>query len=353
MAERLLFTCAQMRHFSHIDNFFIGALPVGLTTGMRAALYKRTGTALDVLELVDCEVPVPGQGEVLVKLAFSGINPTDVKSRGGNVAMSFTDFQVPHHDGAGVIDAVGEGVDPNRIGERVWVMLAVKGNRFGTAAEFCLVASEFARTLPNSISLELAATLGVPAVTAAYCLFGDGPITGQSILVSGGAGAVGRAAVQLATWGGARVLTTVSSQSKAQVARDAGAEFVVNYKDPGAVDQLKGRGISRIVEVNLADNLELDLAISLPGMKIVSYAADGDDPVIPRRALMTACITIEFMLLYNVMNEKFWAAVQHVEQALSDGALTMPPVSYFPLDEIVAAHESVEAGSSERVLIRI
>ncbi len=318
---------------------------------MRAALYKRTGSASDVLELGECEVPDPGHGQVLVKLAFSGINPTDVKSRGGKFAITINDFQVPHHDGSGVIDAVGEGVDANRIGERVWVMLAASGSRYGTAAEFCVVASELARKLPDSISFELGATLGVPAVTAAYCLFADGPIAGESVLVSGGAGAVGRAAVQLAKWGGARVFTTVSSQSKAQIANDAGADVVVNYKDPGAVDQLKAQGISRIVEVNLSANLELDLAISQPGMKIVSYAADGEDPVIPRRALMTACITIEFMLLYNVEKEKFWAAVELVEQALAEGALTPPPISVLPLSEIVMAHEQVESASISRILI--
>ncbi len=318
---------------------------------MRAALYKRTGSASDVLELGECEVPDPGHGQVLVKLAFSGINPTDVKSRGGKFAITINDFQVPHHDGSGVIDAVGEGVDANRIGERVWVMLAASGSRYGTAAEFCVVASELARKLPDSISFELGATLGVPAVTAAYCLFADGPIAGESVLVSGGAGAVGRAAVQLAKWGGARVFTTVSSQSKAQIANDAGADVVVNYKDPGAVDQLKAQGISRIVEVNLSANLELDLAISQPGMKIVSYAADGEDPVIPRRGLMTACITIEFMLLYNIEKEKFWAAVELVEQALAEGALTPPPISVLPLSEIVMAHEQVESASISRILI--
>jgi NADPH2:quinone reductase len=213
--------------------------------------------------------------------------------------------------------------------------------------------NDFAQPLPDSVSLELGATLGVPAVTAAYCLFADAPIAGQAILVSGGAGAVGRAAVQLAKWAGARVYTTVSSDEKMQIATEAGADTVVNYKQKGAVDQLKDRGISRVVEVNLAANLELDLAISQPGMKILSYAADGEDPVFPRRALMYSCITIEFMILYNVQKEKFWAAVESVNQALRDGELNMPPVSYFSLDEIVTAHEKVEAGSSERALLRI
>jgi len=320
---------------------------------MQAALFEQTGPASQVLQVTETDTPEPGLGQVRVKIAFSGINPTDVKTRGGKVPVTIDEFQVPHHDGSGVIDAVGEGVDPNRIGERVWVMLAASGNRYGTAGQYCIVNSEFARLLPDSVSLELGATLGVPAVTAAYCLFADGQIAGESVLVTGGAGAVGRAAVQLAKWAGARVFTTVSSERKAEVARDAGADVVVNYTNPNAVDQLKGQGISRIIEVNLAANLELDLAISQPGMKIVSYAADGDDPVLPRRALMTACITIEFMMLYNVQQEKFWNAVKFLEQALAEGALTPPPITLLPLTEIAKAHEQVEASSASRVLITL
>ena len=318
---------------------------------MQAALFEQTGPASQVLQVTETDTPEPGLGQVRVKIAFSGINPTDVKTRGGKVPVTINEFQVPHHDGSGVIDAVGEGVDPNRIGERVWVMLAASGNRYGTAGQYCIVTSEFARLLPDSVSLELGATLGVPAVTAAYCLFADGQIAGESVLVAGGAGAVGRAAVQLAKWAGARVFTTVSSERKAEVARDAGADVVVNYTNPNEVDQLKRQGISRIIEVNLAANLELDLAISQPGMKIVSYAADGDDPVLPRRALMTACITIEFMMLYNVQQEKFWNAVKFLEQALAEGALTPPPITLLPLTEIAKAHEQVEASSASRVLI--
>lgn len=330
-----------------------GAHPLRLTSVMRSARYKEMGTAQDVLEIGEYEVPTPEPRQVLVRLAFSGINPTDVKARSGSFPRVIDEFQIPHHDGSGIIESVGDGVDPGRVGERVWVMLAASGNRYGTAAQYCLLVSEFAQPLPGSVSLELGATLGVPAVTAAYCLFADGPIVGETILVSGGAGAVGRAAVQLAKWAGARVYTTVSSDEKMEIATEAGADLVVNYRKPGAAEQLVGNGISRIVEVNLADNLELDIAISQPGMKIVSYAADGVDPVLPRRLLMSATITIEFMMLYNAQKEKFWAAVESVNRALHDGALSMPPVSYFSLDKIVAAHEKVEAGSSERVLLRI
>jgi NADPH2:quinone reductase len=156
---------------------------------------------------------------------------------------------------------VGGGVDSGRVGERVWVMLAASGNRYGTAAQYCVVMNDFAQPLPDSVSLELGATLGVPAVTAAYCLFADAPIAGETILVSGGAGAVGRAAVQLAKWAGARVYTTVSSDEKMQIATEAGADTVVNHTHKRAVDQLKDRGISRVVEVNLVANLDRDRAI--------------------------------------------------------------------------------------------
>jgi NADPH2:quinone reductase len=317
---------------------------------MRAALYEKTGPASEVLQVSEVDLPEPGPGQVRVLISFSGINPTDVKTRSRGVA-SINEFQIPHQDGSGVIDAVGAGIDPNRIGERVWVMLAANGNRYGTAAQYCIVNSELARHLPDAATLELGATLGVPAVTAAYCLFADGPIVGETVLVSGGAGAVGRAAVQLAKWAGARVFTTVSSEHKAQIATEAGADVVVNYTDPTAIDQLKDQGISRIIEVNLGANLELDLAISQPGMKIVVYAADGDDPVLPRRALMTACISIEFMLLYNIPEHKLWQAVEFVEAALAQGALTPPPITLMPLNEIAAAHVQIEAASINRVLV--
>jgi NADPH2:quinone reductase len=317
---------------------------------MRAAFYEKTGPASEVLQVSEVALPEPGPGQVRVTISFSGINPTDVKTRGRGLA-SIDEFQIPHQDGSGVIDAVGAGIDPSRIGERVWVMLAANGNRYGTAAQYCIVNSELARHLPDAATLELGATLGVPAVTAAYCLFADGPIAGESVLVSGGAGAVGRAAVQLAKWAGARVFTTVSSEHKAQIATEAGADVVVNYTDPTAIDQLKDQGISRIIEVNLGANLELDLAISQPGMKIVVYAADGDDPVLPRRALMTACISIEFMLLYNIPEHKLWQAVEFVEAALAQGALTPPPITLMPLNEIAAAHVQIEAASINRVLV--
>jgi NADPH2:quinone reductase len=319
---------------------------------MRAAIYRTTGDA-DVLEVTDIKTPGPGPGQVRVRLHASGINPTDVKSRSGATPRVIDGFQVPHHDGAGVIDAVGAGIDLGRIGERVWVMLAANGNPYGTAADYCIVREDFARSLPAEISFAQGATLGVPALTAAYCLFADGPIEGQQVLVHGGAGGVGRCAVQLARWAGATVVATASTEAKQQVAREAGAHHVLDYRAADAAEQILAvaPNIRRIVEVNITDNLDLDLAVSHPGTVIVVYAADGPDPVLPRRKLMTASVTMEFMLLYNTEREKFARALTLTEQALAEGALTMPPATIYSLEDIAAAHRAQESGPDSRILI--
>lgn len=321
---------------------------------MRAAVYRTTGDA-DVLEVTDIKTPGPGPGQVRVRLHASGINPTDVKSRSGATPRPIDGFQVPHHDGAGVIDAVGAGIDLARIGERVWVMLAAHANPYGTAADFCIVREDFARPLPAEITFAQGATLGVPALTAAYCLFADGPIEGTQVLVHGGAGGVGRYAVQLARWAGATVVATASSEAKQQIAREAGAHHVVDYRAADAAEQIRAiaPNIRRIIEVNIGANLDLDLEVSHPGTVIVVYAADGPDPVLPRRKLMTASVTLEFMLLYNTEREKFARALDLTEQALRDGALTMPPATIYRLEEIADAHRAQEAGPDTRILLGI
>lgn len=321
---------------------------------MRAAVYRTTGDA-DVLEVTDIKTPGPGPGQVRVRLHASGINPTDVKSRSGATPRPIDGFQVPHHDGAGVIDAVGAGIDLARIGERVWVMLAANANPYGTAADYCIVREDFARPLPAEITFAQGATLGVPALTAAYCLFADGPIDGTQVLVHGGAGGVGRCAVQLARWAGATVIATASTEAKQQIAREAGAHHVVDYRAADAAEQIRAIAptIRRIIEVNIGANLDLDLEVSHPGTVIVIYAADGPDPVLPRRKLMTASVTLEFMLLYNTEREKFARALELTEQALRDGALTMPPATIYPLEEIADAHRAQEAGPDSRILIAL
>ena len=211
---------------------------------MKAAVYERTGPAAEVLRVVDIERPEPGPGEVRVRVHVSGINPTDVKSRGGATPRPIDGFQIPHQDGAGVIDAVGPGGPADRIGQRVWVYLAAAGRRWGTAAEWTVVPGPHAVPLPDGVSLELGASLGVPALTAHHLVFADGPVKDTTVLVAGGAGAVGHFSIEFAAWGGAaRVASTASSPAKAELARQAGAGHVVNYRRPrrGQPDQRRGR----------------------------------------------------------------------------------------------------------------
>jgi NADPH:quinone reductase len=322
---------------------------------VKAALYDRHGPAREVLRVEDVERPEPGPGEVRVRVEFSGVNPTDWKSRSGATPRPIDGFQIPHHDGAGVIDAVGAGVDPGRHGQRVWLWLAAGGRRWGTAAEWTVVPEGLAIPLPDDASAELGASLGVPAVTAHRCLFADGPVDGKSVLVAGGAGAVGHFAIELAKHAGARVVTTVSGPEKADLAAKAGADLVVNYRQPGAADQIRSfagaAGVDHVVEVALGANLQLDLAVIAPGARIVCYAAEPADPVLPVRACMNANVVMRFVLLYGVPADALGRAARDVSAALADGALTELPVTLFPLDQIAAAQEAVEAGAVGKVLV--
>lgn len=322
---------------------------------MRAALYEKLGPAAEVLRLADVDRPEPGPGQVRVRMQLSAVNPTDWKSRAGATPRAVDGFQIPHHDGAGVIDAVGAGVDSGRVGERVWTWLAAAGSRYGTAAQWCVLPSRQAVPLPENASAELGACLGVPAMTAHWCLFADGPVTGKSILVAGGAGAVGHFAIELGRHSGGRVATTVSGPEKAELARQAGADLIVNYRDAGAAAQLQAFAprMDRIVELALGANLELDLSVSGPGTHIVTYAAQAQDPVIPVRKCMNACVTLRFLLLYNIPAQEAEASVAAISAAAADGALTPLPIIRFPLDEVAAAHEAVEAGAVGKVVLEI
>lgn len=316
-------------------------------------MYRTTGTARDVLRVEEVDRPEPGPGEVLVRVRASGVNPTDHKTRSGATARPVDEFQVPHQDGAGVIEAVGAGVDPARVGERVWLWLAAFGRRWGTAAEWTVLPARQAVPLPDGASFDLGASLGVPAMTAHRCLFADGPVDGKTVLVAGGAGAVGHYAIELAKHAGARVVTTVSNPEKAALAAKAGADLVVNYRDADAVDQVREFApvVDRVVEVALGANLGLDLAVSGPSTVVVSYAADGPDPVLPVRACMTANVTLRFVLLYGVPGAALDAAVAGVTGALAAGALTELPAHRFPLSEIAAAHEAAEGRAVGKVLV--
>ncbi|MBJ7596387.1 MAG: NADPH:quinone reductase [Candidatus Dormibacteraeota bacterium] len=320
---------------------------------MKAVQYERQGVSAEVLRVVDLPTPDPGPGEVRVRVRFSGVNPTDWKSRSGATARPVDGFQIPHHDGSGVIDAVGAGVDPGRLGQRVWLWLAAAGRRRGTAAEWTVIPQRQAVALPDRVSLELGASLGVPALTAHRCLFADGELVGRTVLVAGGAGAVGHFAVQLAKYAGARVVATVSGPAKAELARTAGADLVVNYGNPDAVEQIRAfaERVDRVVEVNLATNLTLDLALAGPDTVVAAYAADAPDPELPVRACMSANVVLRFVLLYGVPGAELDRGVADVSAALQARALTELPVHRFPLEECAAAQDAVQGGAVGKVLL--
>ena len=320
---------------------------------MRAALYERHGAAREVLRIEDLERPEPGPGEVRVRVEVSGINPTDWKSRSGATPRPIDAFQIPHLDGAGVIDAVGDGVDLGRTGQRVWVWMASAGRRWGTAAEWTVVPDRQAVPLPDGASFDLGASLGVPAMTAHYCLFCDGPVDGQTVLVAGGAGAVGHYAIELAKRAGAQVITTVSGPEKAALASKAGADLVVNYRSSDPAQQIRAfaPAVDRVVEVALGANLALDLAVTRPHATIVTYAAEAADPELPVRACMTANVTLRFVLIYGVPMTALDETAADITAALAAGELAGLPVHQFPLDGIAAAHEAAEGGTVGKVIV--
>ncbi len=317
---------------------------------MRAAWYEKLGNCKDVLTVGEVDLPEVGSGEIRVKVYASGVNPSDVKHRSGWGGLKMPHPRViPHNDGGGIIDAVGEGVSPARIGERVWIYEATLSRPFGTAAEYVIVKSENAVFLPDNTEFAAGACLGVPAMTAHYSVFSDGAVTGQTILVTGGAGAVGNYAIQLAKWGGANVITTVSSPQKAEIAHAAGADYVINYKTEDVashIEEITGKeGIDRVVEVDFANNLEMNLAVLKRNGVIVTYASDSDhQPQIPFYSLVSKNITVHYALVYVMPQTAHQAAVEDITTCLKAGILSHVIAHKFPLNEIAAAHEEVESG---------
>jgi NADPH2:quinone reductase len=324
---------------------------------MLAAAYLTSGPGEGVLESRELPDPAPGPGEVRVRVAVSGVNPTDWKARrSGRHGASDAPEIVPNQDGAGTIDAVGEGVDPARVGQRVWLYEAQWRRSRGTAAQHIALPAGQAVPLPDSASFDLGASIGIPAMTAHRCLFADGsPPTGAPVLVHGGAGAVAHAAIELAVWNGVRVATTVSSDEKARLARAAGAELVVNYRAEDVVSALREwapDGVTRIVDVDPVTNLGLDAQVLAPGAAISCYAGAGAATELPW-ALMSLNATVEFVLVYTMPLDAKRAAVADISRALEDGVLTTLPLHRFALEQAAAAHDAVEAGAIGKVLIDI
>lgn len=320
---------------------------------MYAARYTRTGSARDVLEVTKEDTPEPGPGQVRVRITLSGINPSDVKRREGRTPSPIDGFQIPHMDGVGRVDAVGPGVPTGRIGQRVWLYMAALSSRWGTAAVYCVLPAKRAIPLPDGVSDELGVCLGVPAMTAHQSLFPDGPVHGKDVLVAGGAGAVGHYAIELAKWAGARVATTVSNPDKARMASRAGADLVVDYRTEDAVARITAfsTGIHRVVEVAPAANLELDLAVAAPGACIVVYSVDAQGLELPLLRCLTALVTLRFLLIYDTPMPSLLRAARDVTAAAAAGAVSPLPISSFGLDDIVQAHEAVEAGAIGKVVL--
>jgi NADPH2:quinone reductase len=321
---------------------------------MQAAWYEKQGAARDVIQYGVMPVPEPSSGEVGIRVHASGVNPSDTKTRSGwgGITMQFPRM-IPHQDGAGVIESVGEGVPSSRIGERVWIYEAQLGRPFGTAAEFVVVPSNQAVHLPDNTSFAEAACLGVPAMTAHRCVFADGSVDGKTILVTGGAGAVGYYALQVAKWGGATAIATVSRPEQAEIVQAAGADHIVNYKNEDVVQRIQeitqaedGRGIDRIVDVNFGANLPITSAVLRPNSVVTSYASgDPDDrPALPFYSLMLNNVTIRLVLVYTMPNEAKQAAVRDITAALEAGALRHNIAKRFPLSEVAAAHEVQDSG---------
>ena len=337
---------------------------------MKAIIYRDNG-GTEVLELVNRDLPAPGPGEVRVRVAVSGVNPTDWKTRSGATNPKQFAEVIPHLDGAGTIDAVGDGVDPGRVGQRVWLFMATAGRPTGTAAEFTVVPSERAVPLPGEAGFDLGASLGVPALTAhrALTVAEDGPrrlrpgaLDGKVVLVAGGAGAVGHAAIQLARWAGATVISTISGPEKARLATAAGAHHTVNYRqgDPTAeIRAIAPDGVDIVAEVALGANLALDLAVLRTRGTISTYANDGGKPVeLDVRQNMTLNTRFQFLVLYTVGSPAIAAAAEDVAAAVHAGALPVGeehglPLVRFPLERTAEAHRAVENGTVGKVLVDI
>jgi NADPH:quinone reductase len=316
-----------------------------------AAVYEQLGPSHEVLRVEERPTPDPGPGEVRVRVRLSAVNPTDWKARARSGAIPDAGFQIPNQDGVGTIDAVGDGVDPGRLGERVWLYFAAWQRPWGTAAQYTVIPDQQAVPLPdNNISDELGASMGIPALTAHRCLFADGPLDGKTVLVHGGAGAVGHYAIELAKWRGAQVATTVSSDEKAELARQAGADIIVNYREQDAAEALPK--VDRIVEVAINQNMALNLAVMAPNAVVSAYA-NGTLEEVPVRDLMTRNILLRFVLIYTVPRDALRQAVDDVSQALSENVLTELPAHRFHLDQIADAHDAVENGAVGKVFVEI
>ena len=318
---------------------------------MQAAYYERTGPAAGVFSVGDIPTPVPGPGEVRVKVAWSGVNPSDVKSRAGTRTKNLPFPRiVPHSDGAGVIDQVAPDVPSTRIGERVWVWNAAWMRPLGTAAQYVVLPSEQAVLLPQNTELAVGACLGIPALTAYHAVTANGGVAGKNVLVAGGAGAVGHYAIQMARLKGARqIIATVSGPEKAALAREAGADLILNYRTDDLPDIISdathGQGVDRIVEVDLAANLGTDISLLRPEGEVVVYGSGTPEISVPFSAAIRKGLHLYFFIVYDQASAIRKSAIADLSKLLEENRLLHNIAARLRLEQIVDAHELVEQGS--------
>jgi NADPH2:quinone reductase len=321
-----------------------------------AAWYERPGPAADVLDVGEMADPEPGPREVRVRVAVSGVNPGDTKKRGDWVGYGMPYPRViPHSDGAGVIDAVGDGVPRGRIGERVWIYGAQSYRPFGTAAQFTVVPEDHAVQLPDGVADEVGACLGIPGITAHRAVFGDGPVEGTTVLVHGVLGGVGSMAAQLAAWGGATVIGTVRHREDLGCVDDVVEQCVaLDEDDPvAALRQHAPDGVHRIVEVSFSDNADLDAALAAPDAVIAAYATRDPRPTLDFWPMLFANLTIRLLGSDDFPVDARHQAAADLNAAAQDGALRIAVGDPLPLARIAEAHDRVDAGARKRIVLAI
>ena len=326
---------------------------------MRAVTYSAFGPASEVLSVVEMDTPTPAAGEVLVRLATSGVNPSDIRARaGGRPGVTKPPFPViiPHSDGAGIIEAVGTGVDPARIGERVWIWNGQWQRAFGTAAEYTALPAAQAVRLPDNTSFAEGAVLGIPALTAVHTVLGAGPVADKTVLVSGAGGTVGYLAVQVAAASGARVIATCGNDADAKAAKAAGAQAVLDYRAPdlaqAILDATNGAPIDHAVEVEFGQNIAMLTEVIAAGGRIVAYGSAKDmTPTLPFYPLMFKAVTIDLALVYLLNDYERATAVGHLNALLERGSLDLRIAQTLPLEDCAKAHDIVASGQRSGAVI--
>jgi NADPH2:quinone reductase len=320
---------------------------------MQAVWYEQKGEAQAVFKYGEMEIPKVGAGQVRVRVHASGVNPSDIKARSGwsgDMTMPYPRI-IPHQDGAGIIDEIGADVPASRLGERVWLYESQREQAFGTAAEYVVVPSHKAVYLPDKIDFPEAACLGVAAMTAHRCMFADGAVKGQTILVTGGAGAVGYYAIQWAKWNGAKVITTISRPGQEKLVRSVGADEIVYYRTENVIERIQSitsqkRGIDRIVDVDLSANLDLAATVLKPNCSVNTYniGLPTNRPAIPAQTFLVNGTVLRFVLVYVMPDAAKQQAIRDITTALEEGALHHNIAKRFLLSEVAAAHEAQDSG---------